>query len=228
MRYTPFGKETKARLKSAPSLFQFDQINHNIEPYFALSPATFAARVDKLATGLDFSFNIVITNGTLTLGGERATRGRAQDIGALVEPFAQWLPDLQMYASDHDKGNIILGQDQYDAALELASEGSCERVVSHIVSYSLSTSLDFTSSQLKHYENLNRNSLPKLKSACHPYSNAVLGPPANANSSAQRPTHDAVVKLTSRCSTHISCRSTLVHELLLRSVPNETSRQLGV
>jgi len=33
-----------------------------------------------------------------------------------------------MYASDHDKGNIILGQDQYDAALELASEGSCEQV----------------------------------------------------------------------------------------------------
>ena len=108
---------------------QFDQINHNIEPYFALSPATFAARAEKLAAGLDFSFNIVITNGTLTLGGERATRERAQDLAALVEPFAQWLPDLQMYASDHDKGNIVLGQDQYDAALELASEGSCEQVL---------------------------------------------------------------------------------------------------
>jgi hypothetical protein len=132
-----FEKETEALLKFAPSPSQFDQINHNIEPYFALSPATFAARVDKLAAKLDFSFNIVITNGTLTLGGERATRGRAQDISALVEPFAQWLPDLQMYASDHDKGNTILGQDQYDAALGLASEGSCERVsLSHCFIFS--------------------------------------------------------------------------------------------
>jgi len=89
-----------------------------------LSPETFATRTEKLATELTFSFNIVITNGTLTLGGERTTSDRAQDIKALVEPFAKWLPDLKMYASDHDKGNIILGQDQYDAARELASEGS--------------------------------------------------------------------------------------------------------
>ena len=66
----------------------------------------------------------------MVLGGERALQSRAQDIKALVEPFAQWLPDLQMYASDHDKGNIILGQDQYDAALELASEGSCRSFIS--------------------------------------------------------------------------------------------------
>jgi len=85
----------------------------------------FAARVDKLAVDLPFSFSIIVKNGTMILGGERAPESRAQDIRALVEPFAQWLPDLQMYASDHDKGNIILGQDQYDAALELGGEGSC-------------------------------------------------------------------------------------------------------
>ncbi|KIM34566.1 glycosyltransferase family 90 protein [Serendipita vermifera MAFF 305830] len=155
-----FAKEKRVIL-----IDEFDQINHNIEPYFALSPATFAARVDELANDLPFSFSIEIKDGKLTLGGERAAESRAQDIKALVEPIAQWLPDLKMYASDHDKGNIVLGQDQYDAALELASEG-----------------LYFTDEQLREYESLNRNHFSKSKTACHPYSNAILGPPPDENS----------------------------------------------
>jgi hypothetical protein len=58
-----------------------------------------------------------------------------------VEPIARWLPDLEMYASDHDKGNTILGQDQYDAALELASKGSCEPMFL-LYSFAFSDQLD--------------------------------------------------------------------------------------
>lgn len=171
----------------------------------------FAARVDKLAVDLPFSFSIIVKNGTMILGGERAPESRAQDIRALVEPFAQWLPDLQMYASDHDKGNIILGQDQYDAALELGGEGSCRFFLYLLLEISHFPS-DFSDSQLMHYENLNRNHLPKLKSACHPYSNAVLGPPGDSNSSRLIQALKSILTLSS--SSHLSGRSTCIHELL--------------
>ncbi|CAG8619295.1 5834_t:CDS:2 [Acaulospora colombiana] len=97
----------------------------DIEPYFALSPRTFQSRVQDLAANLPFSFSLVVTNGSLSLVGERANSIRAKDIADLVEPFAQWLPDLQMHASDHDRGNIVLGQDQLDKALELVTQGEC-------------------------------------------------------------------------------------------------------
>lgn len=112
-------------LTSFSDTTQFDQINRNIEPYFALSPQTFQARVKDLGSGLPFSFHLSIRNGTLTVGGERSSLSRAEDIRRLVEPFLEWIPNLIMHASDHDKGNIILGQDQYDTALELINEGSC-------------------------------------------------------------------------------------------------------
>lgn len=95
-----------------------------------MSAATFSERLDALETDFSFSFNIVIKNGTLALGGDRAQESGPRNMKALVEPLAQWLPDLRMFASDHDKGNMILGQDQYDAALELADEGSCQSLFS--------------------------------------------------------------------------------------------------
>lgn len=104
---------------------QFDQIDHDIRPYFALPPAIFQSRVDELAEKLSFAFNITIHDGTLYLDGERGPFDRAQDMAALIRPFAHLLPDLRMYASDHDKGNIVLGQDQYDKAIDLVSEGLC-------------------------------------------------------------------------------------------------------
>jgi hypothetical protein len=109
-----------------PCHCQFDQINHNIEPYFALSPETFRTRLEEVASHLPFSFHLSVKNGKVKVTGERSSLSRAQDIKRLIEPFAAWLPDLTMHASDHDKGNIILGQDQYDMALELVNEGSCE------------------------------------------------------------------------------------------------------
>ena len=38
----------------------------------------------------------------------------------LVGGFAQYLPNISFYASDHDRGNIVLGADQFDEALRLA------------------------------------------------------------------------------------------------------------
>ena len=105
---------------------EFDSLFQNIEPYFALSPRLFNSRVERLSTELPFSFSISVKNGTMILGGERAPYSRAQDIRDLLDPVAQWLPDLEFYASDHDKGNTILGKDQYDMALELANDDSCE------------------------------------------------------------------------------------------------------
>ncbi|CCA67724.1 related to CAP1-Cryptococcus gattii [Serendipita indica DSM 11827] len=156
-----FAKENRVVL-----IDEFDALFRNVEPYFALSPRLFNSRVERLSKELSFSFSITVKNGTLTLGGERARYSRAQDIRDLLEPVAQWLPDLELYASDHDKGNIILGKDQYDMALELANDESY-----------------FTEPQLKHYEDRNRNSQRNLRSACHPFSNAIMNPKPDANSS---------------------------------------------
>lgn len=42
----------------------------------------------------------------------------------LLEPIAQYLPsDLQLHFSDHDAGTWIVGDDQFQAAVEAISEG---------------------------------------------------------------------------------------------------------
>ena len=102
----------------------------------------------------------------------------------LLRPFAHHLPNLRMYASDHDKGNIIVGQDQLDRALELVSEDLCVYVC--LTNFLSLIILDFGVKELKHFENLNRNSHSKLKTACNPDSNAVLDRPPDSNSSGSK------------------------------------------
>lgn len=80
----------------------------------------------KLEKDLPFSFHIHIKNGQLALTGDTARRSRALEIADLVGGFAQYLPDLSFYASDHDRGDIVLGADQFDEALRLVRSNQRE------------------------------------------------------------------------------------------------------
>jgi hypothetical protein len=120
---------THRRIFAFPSLtqcIQYDHVWQNVEPYFALSPRTLQERVRKLEKDLPFSFHIHIKDGQLALTGETARKSRAMEIADLVDGFAQHLPNLSFYASDHDRGNIVLGTDQLDEALRLARENRRE------------------------------------------------------------------------------------------------------
>lgn len=106
-----------------PSLterIQYDHVWQNVEPYFALSPRTFQERVQNLEKDLPYSFHIHIKDGQLALTGDTAGKSRALEMADLIDGFVQYLPNFSFYASDHDRGNIVLGTDQFDEALRLA------------------------------------------------------------------------------------------------------------
>ncbi|ODN95887.1 hypothetical protein L198_04506 [Cryptococcus wingfieldii CBS 7118] len=102
----------------------YDQINRDIEPYFALSPEMFRKRVDDL-TKTEHTSHITLSPTTASsLYGERAHSSRARWLFELLEPIAQYLPgEVTLSLSDHDLGSWLLGDDQKQAALEAIEEG---------------------------------------------------------------------------------------------------------
>lgn len=95
----------------------YDQINHDIEPFLALSPEMFNERVSALTTA-PFTFHISVgPDATHELTGQRATATRAKQLFNLVTALGSVLPkDINIHVSDHDLGSWILGEDQRSLA----------------------------------------------------------------------------------------------------------------
>ncbi|KIR60323.1 hypothetical protein I314_03614 [Cryptococcus bacillisporus CA1873] len=102
----------------------YDQINRDIELYFALSPDLLRKRVNLLKETPHTSQITLSPTGSSSLYGERAHSARARLLFQLIEPIAQFLPgDITLSLSDHDLGSWLLGDDQKQAALDAIRDG---------------------------------------------------------------------------------------------------------
>lgn len=64
-------------------------------------------------------------NGPSSLGGERESFIRPNQMFSMLEPIAQYLDkEVTIYASDHDMGNSVIHDDLRAAALEAAAKGT--------------------------------------------------------------------------------------------------------
>ncbi|KAG8925428.1 F-actin-capping protein subunit alpha [Tulasnella sp. 408] len=115
---------SKALWAAAPKRLRqmFDQIDHDIAPYLALKPRTMQQRIGKLETHKD-AFHIVVKGGKLTYT-HTPTRDltRITDMVALVEDFAEFLPDMEVHASLHDTGSHVLREDYRREAMQKVGE----------------------------------------------------------------------------------------------------------
>lgn len=83
-------------------------------------------RIDKLSTHKD-SFHLIFKDGNLTYTNTQ-TRDltRINDMVALVEDFAEFLPDMEVHASLHDTGAHVLREDFRKEALRNVDARGCE------------------------------------------------------------------------------------------------------
>lgn len=139
----------------------YDQINHDIEPFYALSPEVFNARVKALESA-EFTYHLQVgPNVPTSRTGLRSDATRAKQFQVLVEPLANLLPtDINIHVSDHDLGSWIVGADQRDVALSrvhnaLKEDGTGLNRVRHL-----------SGSELKRFENKNRQEMKGWFSAC--------------------------------------------------------------
>lgn len=79
---------------------EYDAIMHDIEPFFSLPPSILKARAHQLAKDPNFhhsqqSFTIDVRDGRPDLTGPLRFSARAGETKALIEGFAEYLPDMQ-------------------------------------------------------------------------------------------------------------------------------------
>lgn len=139
----------------------YDQIEHDVEPFFALSPQVFRDRVEALETA-DFTYHLQVgPNVETRRSGLRADATRAKQFESLVGPLREWIPqDLQLHVSDHDLGSWIVGADQRELAIQrihaaLKDDGTGLNAVKHL-----------SATELKRLENKNRHEMQGWFSAC--------------------------------------------------------------
>jgi len=109
---------------SRPPAPQFDQINHDITPFLALSPATFRARVDALSDPTK-DFHINITNGHLGQYGRLWWNGDQRQLASMLMGFSRALPDLDLHGSSSPRGDHWIGADLRREAAAKARAGQC-------------------------------------------------------------------------------------------------------
>ncbi|WWC88904.1 uncharacterized protein L201_003819 [Kwoniella dendrophila CBS 6074] len=103
----------------------YDQINRDVEPFFALSPEMFNKRVNELTKTEHVAHITLSPDSESSLYGRRAHSARPRLLFQLLEPIAQYLPkEVTFTLSDHDLGSWILGDDQKQAAFAAIKSGT--------------------------------------------------------------------------------------------------------
>lgn len=107
---------------------EYDQILHDIEPFFALDPRDFAHRLDVM-TQREESFTMTMDPTAaqrIAYSGPQAALRRAHELGDIIERFVDKLPGtVQMTFTRHDQPACSVGWAHQNRMLELASEGEC-------------------------------------------------------------------------------------------------------
>ena len=107
---------------------KYDSLHSDILPFHAISPADFRARQRRFTENVKHSYNMTITPNSLEAGGDRADAPRPGWMQNFIRGFQAHLPpgfEVEVFASDHDIGQILLGRDQWDRTMEAISKGEC-------------------------------------------------------------------------------------------------------
>ena len=134
---------------------EYDQMMKDVLPHHALSPDMYNLRTQELK-GQDFTYTLDIGTQGVVPSGARASSARPQHMQTLIDGFRQYLPRgfrLQVSASDHDVGSVVLGRDQRERAMQLVKQG---KRACCLASLSASLMADFDADELRHLEDPRR------------------------------------------------------------------------
>ena len=81
---------------------EYDQINRDLEPFWALEPADMAHR-NKVMQERGHTFSLIVQNGIVSIEGPFKHIRRAKDIADIISKFSEDLPrDLNMYVFQYN------------------------------------------------------------------------------------------------------------------------------
>lgn len=101
---------------------EYDQIHHDLEPFWALEPNDLMHRV-LVMQDREETFTIKVTDGVVEETGEQAFLRRAKDLGDLIERFSAHVPDVNLTFTRHDQPACQLDWYHRDRMVELARLG---------------------------------------------------------------------------------------------------------
>ncbi|GAA5996568.1 uncharacterized protein JCM10292_003058 [Rhodotorula paludigena] len=101
---------------------EYDQIHHDLQPFWALDPGDLAHRVAVMEEREE-TFTIKIADGKVAETGEQAFLRRAKDLGDLIRRFSAYAPDVNLTFTRHDQPACQLDYFHRDRMVELADLG---------------------------------------------------------------------------------------------------------
>jgi len=110
------------RDNAIPLVDEYDQINHDLRPFWGLSPAALRSSVSAALGAEDFLIGVFIRGGHVKSveGGalDRGAEWRRNAIKSAIDPFAYLLPDMDLAFNMHDEPRVIIPYDQLAQLLE--------------------------------------------------------------------------------------------------------------
>ncbi|GAA5821220.1 hypothetical protein JCM3770_006880 [Rhodotorula araucariae] len=101
---------------------EYDQIQRDLEPFWALEPSDLAHRV-RVMQERDETFTIQVEEGKVAEVGGQAFLRRAKDLGDLIRRFSTYVPDVNLTFTRHDQPACQLDYYHRDRMVELANLG---------------------------------------------------------------------------------------------------------
>ncbi|KAH6645768.1 hypothetical protein BKA67DRAFT_85449 [Truncatella angustata] len=130
----------------SPIIDDFTQIHSDLLPYWGVSPGILRERTTHLLTHPIYSFGgLIIEGGKVDISPHiRGThRWMMEVMQSMIEPFAQWLPDMQLAFNLDDECRVSI---PFDRAIAYKADGlkSQARLATHVEFHGFSTSQDLT------------------------------------------------------------------------------------
>ncbi|GAA5979810.1 hypothetical protein JCM5350_002056 [Sporobolomyces pararoseus] len=101
---------------------EYDQIQRDLEPFWALEPGDLAHRVRVMQERAE-TFTIKVEDGKTREEGEQAFLKRAKDLSDLISRFSQHVPDVNLTFTRHDQPACQLDWYHKERMIELAQMG---------------------------------------------------------------------------------------------------------
>ncbi|GAA5975950.1 hypothetical protein JCM11641_002847 [Rhodosporidiobolus odoratus] len=101
---------------------EYDQIQKDLEPFWALEPGDLAHRMRVMEERAE-TFTVQVANGKVEEVGEQAFLRRAKDLGDLVGRFSAHVPDVNLTFTRHDQPACQLDWFAKEKMTELAQQG---------------------------------------------------------------------------------------------------------
>lgn len=110
---------------------EYDQINDDITPFFALSSTEVRARAEALAEDNSLphyarSFSLAIKDGSIHASGPGAKSDKSEDMQDIMSEFAEVLPDMTLTFASHNEPSVAISGEARDRHLRAARDGKSE------------------------------------------------------------------------------------------------------